>query len=104
MGHTVGFLALTVMSQIMASWSPWVYRRMEERDYLSIFENSKLIVLVGTYISMGLLTISSELIKLFLTDVYLPCIYIVPILLFMIFSFLIKRQNQLLFHRLPQRL
>lgn len=85
MGHTVGFLALTVMSQIMASWSPWVYRRMEERDYLSIFENSKLIVLVGTYISMGLLTISSELIKLFLTDVYLPCIYIVPILVVAMF-------------------
>jgi hypothetical protein len=85
MGHTVGFLALTVMSQIMASWSPWVYRRMEEKDYLSIFENSKLIVLVGTYISMGLLTISSELIKLFLTDVYLPCIYIVPTLVVAMF-------------------
>ena len=73
------------MSQIMASWSPWVYRRMEEKDYLSIFENSKLIVLVGTYISMGLLTISTELIKLFLTDVYLPCIYIVPTLVVAMF-------------------
>ena len=34
---------------------------------------------------MGLLTISSELIKLFLTDVYLPCIYIVPILVVAMF-------------------
>ena len=58
---------------------------MEEKDYLSIFENSKLIVLVGTYISMGLLTISTELIKLFLTDVYLPCIYIVPTLVVAMF-------------------
>lgn len=85
MGHTVGFLALTVMSQIMASWSPWVYRRMEEKEYKSIFENSKLIVLVGTYISMGLLTISTELIKIFLTDAYLPCIYIVPVLVVAMF-------------------
>lgn len=85
MGHTIGFLALTVMSQITASWSPWVYRRMEERDYISIYNDSKLIVLVGAYVSMGLLTISTELIKFFLTNVYLPCIYIVPILVVAMF-------------------
>lgn len=85
MGHTVGFLALTVMSQIMASWSPWVYRRMEEKEYTVIFNNSKLIVLMGVYISMGLLTVSTELIKIFLTDVYMPCIYIVPTLVVAMF-------------------
>lgn len=85
MGHTVGFLALTVMSQIMASWSPWVYRRMEDKEFKTIFDNSKLIVLVGAYISIGLLTISTELIKIFLTDVYSPCIYIVPTLVVAMF-------------------
>lgn len=85
MGHTVGFLALTVMSQVMASWSPWVYRRMEEKEYNTIFNNSKLIVLVGGYISMGLLTISTELIKCFLPNTYLPCIYIVPTLVVAMF-------------------
>ena len=85
MGHTVGFLALTVMSQIMASWSPWVYRRMEDKEFKTIFDNSKLRVLVGAYISIGLLTISTELIKIFLTDVYSPCIYIVPTLVVAMF-------------------
>ncbi len=85
MGHTVGFLALTVMSQITASWSPWVYRRMENKEYKTIFENSKLIVLAGAYISMGLLTISTELIRLFLTDAYRLCIYIVPTLVVAMF-------------------
>lgn len=85
MGHTVGFLALTVMSQIMASWSPWVYRRMEEKDLTSIYTNSKLMIMIGGYISMGLLTISTELIKIFLTKEYLPCIYIVPILVVAMF-------------------
>ena len=85
MGHTVGFLALTVMSQIMASWSPWVYRRMEDKEFKTIFDNSKLIVLVGAYISIGLLTISTELIKIFLTDVYSPCNYIVPTLVVAMF-------------------
>lgn len=85
MGHTVGFLALTVMSQIMASWSPWVYRRMEDKEFKTIFDNSKLIVLVGAFISIGLLTISTELIKIVLTDVYSPCIYIVPTLVVAMF-------------------
>ena len=85
MGHTVGFLALTVMSQIMASWSPWVYRRMEDKEFKTIFDNSKLIVLVGAYISIGLLTISTELIKIFLTDVYSPCFFIVPTLVVAMF-------------------
>ncbi|MFQ7615857.1 lipopolysaccharide biosynthesis protein [[Clostridium] scindens] len=78
MGHTVGFLAFTVMSQIMAAWSPWVYRRLEEKDIKSIYENSKFMILIGTYMTIGLMTVSPELIKLFLTKEYLPCIYIVP--------------------------
>lgn len=85
MGHTVGFLALTVVSQIMASWSPWVYRRLEKKEYDIIYKNSKLMVLIGSYISMGLLTVSTELVKIFLTEVYLPCIYIVPILVVAMF-------------------
>lgn len=78
MGHTVGYLALTVMSQIMAVWSPWVYRRFEERDIKAVFDNSKLMILLGMYISMGLIAICPELIKIFLTKDYMPCIYIVP--------------------------
>ena len=66
------------MSQIMAAWSPWVYRRLEEKDIKSIYQNSKFMILIGTYLTIGLMTISPELIKLFLTKEYLPCIYIVP--------------------------
>ena len=89
MGHTVGYLAFTVMSQIMAAWSPWVYRRLEERDYKSIRDNSRIMMLLGTYLTIGLLTVSTELIRIFLTDDYLPCIYIVPLLvLAMFFQFI----------------
>lgn len=78
MGHTVGYLAFTVVLQIMVAWSPWVYRRMEEKQYNSVYHSSKLIILLGTYISLGLLTVSSELIQIFLTEAYKPCIFIVP--------------------------
>ena len=89
MGHTVGYLALTVVTQIMAAWSPWVYRRFEEGNVKTVYQNSKLIVLLGTYISLGLLTISCELIRIFLTREYLPCIYIVPpLVVAMFFQFI----------------
>lgn len=78
MGHTVGFLGYTVMGQIMAVWSPWVYRRLEEKSYQSIYQNFPIMILMGAYISIGLMTVSPELIRIFLTNDYLPCIYIVP--------------------------
>lgn len=88
MGHTVGFLAFTVMSQIMASWSPWVYRTIKEGKETVIYTNARLIFLLGAYLSIGLLTISTELVHLFLSSSYSPCIYIIPPLtLSMFFQF-----------------
>lgn len=78
MAHTIGFLAFTVMSQIMATWSPWVYRRLEEKDRETVRNNSGIMVLISTYLTIGLVTVSPELIRIFLTKEYLPCIYIVP--------------------------
>ena len=78
MGHTVGYLALNVVTQIMAVWSPWVYRRLHDLNFNSVFHNSKLIILLGTYVSLGLLAIEPEIIHIFLPNEYLPCIYIVP--------------------------
>lgn len=89
MAHTVGFLAFTVMSQLMAAWSPWVYRRLQEKDTESIRANSGFMILLGMYLTVGLLTISPELIRIFLTDAYLPCIYIVPpLVVAMFFQFI----------------
>lgn len=78
MGHIVGYLAFTVMAQIIIAWSPWVYRRLAEGDLAAIRKNSKYMLLIGLLISIGLITISPELIRIFFTEDYFPCIYIVP--------------------------
>ena len=89
MGHTVGFLAFTVLSQIMAAWSPWVYRRLEDKDYETVYKNGKVMMILGGYMTIGLLTVATELIKIFLPVDYLPCIYIVPpLVLAMFFQFI----------------
>lgn len=78
MGHTIGFLAFTVMAQIMSAWSPWVFRRWECKQHEIVFRYTSKIMLLGTYISVGLLTVSPELIHIFLPIDYEPCVYIVP--------------------------
>lgn len=89
MAHTIGFLGFTVMSQVMTAWSPWVYRRLEEKETEPIYQNAKAMVLLGGYISIGLMTVGTELIKIFLTEQYLSCIYIVPpLVLAMFFQFI----------------
>lgn len=89
MGHTVGFLAFTVMSHFMASWSPWVYRRLKDKNTTSVYSNSKLILLLGMYMSIGLLTISPELVDLFLQPAYYGSkLLIPPLVLSMFFQFI----------------
>lgn len=78
MGHTIGFLAFTVMSQIMAVWSPWVYRRLNEENFNAIKSNFAVILLIGLFLSIGLLTISPEIIALFLPENYYLTNYVIP--------------------------
>lgn len=89
MGHTVGFLAYTVMSQIMAAWSPWTYRRLAQKEEGVVRQNFSLILLLGVYMTLGLMSISPELIHIFLPASYHLCIYIIPPLVAaMFFTFL----------------
>ena len=78
MGHTVGFLAFTVMSQVMAAWSPWVFRKWESCNYDIVKRFASKILVLGAYISIGLLTVSPELIRWLLPAIYEPCIFIIP--------------------------
>lgn len=78
MGHTIGFLAFTVMSQIMVVWSPWVYRRLSEENYSAINNNFTIILLIGLLLSIGLLTISPEMVALFLPENYYLTNYVIP--------------------------
>lgn len=89
MGHTVGFLAYTVMNQIMAAWSPWVYRRLEQKEEGVVRQNFSLILLLGVYMTIGLMSISPELIHVFLPASYHPCVYIIPpLVVAMFFTFI----------------
>lgn len=89
MGHTVGNLAFTVMTQIMCAWSPWVYRRMKENQYAPIKYGSEFLMALGVFLSCGLITVSPELVHLMLPSSYAVTTSIIPMLVFaMYFQFL----------------
>ena len=80
MSYTIGNLAFTMLNQIMATWSPWSYRRMRDKEYGQIKINSKYMFLIAAYISMGLIIISPEVVKILLTSSYKDSVYIIPVL------------------------
>lgn len=78
MAYTIGSLLYALMLQVMNVWSPWVYRRIDEENLSAVRENAKYILLMGLVLSMGLLAIAPEMIRLFLSENYYDCIYLLP--------------------------
>lgn len=85
MGHTISFLAFTAMAQIMAAWSPWVYRRLSEDNLRAIRHNFKYILSVCVFLSTGLLMIAPEVVSLLLPASYQPINGIIPPLVMAMF-------------------
>lgn len=89
MAYTVGTLLYTVLIQIMAAWSPWVYRQLDKGCIKEIYKYSKLLLIVGAILGLGLMTITPEIVSLFLGKEYKACIYIIPfIVVGMYFQFI----------------
>lgn len=88
MGHTVGNLAYTVMTQIMAAWSPWVYRRLRDGERGVVRRNCTVVICLGVYLSCGLITITPEIVTLFLPASYADTTTItIPLVAAMYFQF-----------------
>ena len=89
MAYTIGALLYTALTQLMSAWSPWVYRRLEEGNIEPIYKNSKLLLLIGGILAVGLMAITPEMVNIFLDDSYKECMYIIPsIVVGMFFQFI----------------
>ena len=76
--YTISNILYTISLQIFKPWSPWVYRRIENKETDSIKENSKLIMHIVWIFCIGIFTIAPELIKLFINSEYGEASLIVP--------------------------
>ena len=76
--YTIANILYTISLQIFKPWSPWVYRRIENKETDSIKENSKLIMHIVWIFCIGIFTVAPELIKLFINSEYGEASLIVP--------------------------
>ena len=85
--YTIANILYTISLQIFKPWSPWVYRRIENKETDSIKENSKIVMHVIWILCIGLFTLAPELIKLFINAEYVEASVIVaPICLGIFFQ------------------
>lgn len=85
--YTIANILYTISLQIFKPWSPWVYRRIENKETDSIKENSKIVMHVVWILCIGLFTLAPELIKLFINAEYIEASVIVaPICLGIFFQ------------------
>ena len=85
--YTIANILYTISLQIFKPWSPWVYRRIENKETDSIKENSKIVMHVIWILCIGLFTLAPELIKLFINTEYVEASVIVaPICLGIFFQ------------------
>lgn len=85
--YTISNILYTLSLQIFKPWSPWVYRRIENKETDSIKDNSKILMHVVWILCIGLFTLAPELIKLFINVEYVEASLIVaPICLGIFFQ------------------
>ncbi len=85
--YTIGNVLFMTVSCILKPWSPWVYRRMEDNEIDAINKNANYIILINFILSVGLIMIAPEMIKIFLDKAYIEAIYLIaPICLGMFFQ------------------
>ena len=85
--YTIANILYTISLQIFKPWSPWVYRRIENKETDSIKENSKIVMHVIWILCIGLFTLAPELITLFINAEYVEASVIVaPICLGIFFQ------------------
>ena len=77
MAYTISNLLYALLVQLFNPWSPWVYRRLKNNEIDTIKSNSKVLISLSFVLCVGLICVSPELIKIFLTKAYYPAINLI---------------------------
>lgn len=87
--YNIGMVLNVVWSSLNSAWVPWFYEKMNQSDYYKITEKAKSYLIFFSIITIGLVLISPELIKILAPSQYWDGIRLVaPIVLSGYFVFL----------------
>lgn len=68
--YNIAVILQIIYTSLDSVWSPWFFSRMADRDYAAIWATSQKYIMVMTFLTAGLMTISREFIMLFATQSY----------------------------------
>ena len=68
--YNIGSILIALYTAINGSWTPWFYKKLDEEIIDEIHRVQKMYVYVFTYMAIGLLTISPEVVKVLSPKTY----------------------------------
>lgn len=68
--YNIGSILIALYTAINGSWTPWFYKKLDEEKIDEIHRVQKMYVYVFTYMAIGLLTISPEVVKVLSPKTY----------------------------------
>jgi O-antigen/teichoic acid export membrane protein len=66
-----------IITQILKPWSPWFYRRLEDKEFDGIKSKSNILLTLCSVCCIGLCTVAPDLIKIFLDSNYMNSMYLI---------------------------
>ena len=76
--YTIGSAIQIIFNGIGSSWYPYTYQKMSENDINSIRKKSTMLVIIGGICSLGLISITPEVMQILAPYEYYEAIYVVP--------------------------
>ena len=78
LAYQVSMLMNIIINAINSAFVPWIYEKLKEKNYEKIKETSKYIGTLIAVMSVGVILIAPEIIKILGTEEYLSAIWIIP--------------------------
>lgn len=76
--YSCGMIISLLWTSLNNAWSPWAYQKMEEKDFGSLKEKSKIYTLFFSLITIMFLLVGPELLLLMGGQKYLEAVYVIP--------------------------
>jgi O-antigen/teichoic acid export membrane protein len=85
--YKIGMVQIVISMGILKSWTPIFYRKLNEGSYSDINELAKKYAFIVSFVAVGLIFFSEELITLLVDDRYHEGLLIIPIVVISYFFF-----------------
>ena len=79
--YNVGLIVQILILSINNAWVPWFFKKMQAKDHSSILSNSKTLSVIIIFLSLGLMLISPELVRLLGPEEYREGTVLIPIII-----------------------